>query len=89
MTFTVEWADPASAEAVSLWLANFPLRAGIEAAARWDIDAELATDAHLKGTPVDNCRFIVVGPLAVLYSVDVGRRVARVLELSISASARP
>ena len=54
MTFTVEWSAAASAEAIPLWLANFPLRAAIEAAVLREIDQELAMDAHLKGTALDN-----------------------------------
>ena len=86
MNFTVEWGPSALGELMALFLANPPLRAEISDA--WPrIDPELAVDAHLKGTALDNYRIVRIGPLAILYTVLLDRMHVQVARVSISASA--
>ncbi len=85
MNFAVEWAPSAHGELLGLYMANPLLRVRISV--EWpQIDPELATDAHLKGTALDNYRLLRIGPLAVLCEVFLDRMLARVLHVSISAS---
>ena len=70
MNVEVIFLPSAYADLARLWTDNIPLRRSTNRASD-RVEQELARDAHLKGTPVDNYRTIRESPLLSLYSVSV------------------
>jgi hypothetical protein len=68
MNYTVDWSQDADGELANLWVQNTAERQAITQAAHRIIQ-ELRTDAHRKGTPIDNYRYYRDLPRAVLFEV--------------------
>jgi hypothetical protein len=77
MRYTVVWLPPAEAALINLWLRASDQQAVADASNR--LDAALANDPQTKGKPMR--RFFVRedAPLAVLYHVDSGDCMVRVI----------
>jgi hypothetical protein len=78
MRYTVLVEKPAENQLARIWLYAVDRQAVAEASDR--IERELATDAHLKGTPLGIFRKYTDDPLAVLFHVDPGDRKVRIIQ---------
>jgi hypothetical protein len=82
MRFTVTSAPSADDKLMMLWL-QAPDQQAL-AAASDRIDAMLRDNPLGCGTPVDNDRFVRVGPLTALYSVSEPDRLVTILDYAYS-----
>ena len=83
MNFEVIFLPSAYADLARLWTDNIPLRRSINQASD-RVEEQLARDAHLKGTPVDNYRTIRESPLLVLYVVSIDRAKVWIVEFRLA-----
>jgi hypothetical protein len=78
--YTVVWIRDAENELADLWI-RAPDRNSVAAAAR-DIDTELAQNAAFKGVEIaEGLRAFTSAPLRVLFTVDDGDRIVKVLRV--------
>ena len=78
MRYTVVYEKPAESQLARLWIQAADRRAVTDASNR--IERELANDAHAKGIPAGVFRKYTDTPLAVLYHVDPGDRMVRIIQ---------
>ena len=83
MNFEVIFLPSAYADLARLWTDNVHLRMVINQASN-RVERELARDAHLKGTPVDNYRTNRVSPLLVLFAVRVDQAKVWIVEFRLA-----
>jgi hypothetical protein len=79
MRYTVVWDGVALAQLANLWMAATDRQAVTDSTDR--IDSELAEDAHTKGVPIDPFWAFYDDPLAVLYEIEPGDCMARILQV--------
>jgi hypothetical protein len=77
MRYTVVWLPGAEATLTNLWL-NASDRQAVTDASNC-IDLALANDPDTKGQPQGSFLSLEIAPLAVLYEVDPGDRMVRVI----------
>jgi hypothetical protein len=81
MKYTVVWSDPATDRLADIYNRASD-RQAIRAASD-QIDLELKRDAQRKGIPVSgNRRILRIPPLAVLFTVDTGDCMVRVVQVA-------
>ena len=79
MIYTVVWENSAENTLADIWNNAFDRDAVTDASNQ--IDRELRVDAERKGTDLQNRRLFVVPPLAVVFVVDSGDCMVRVLNV--------
>jgi hypothetical protein len=77
MRFTVVMETPAKNQLARIWVRATDKQAVTDASNR--IDRELANDAHRKGIPLGIFRRYADDPLEVLYHVDPGDCMVRII----------
>jgi hypothetical protein len=78
MRYTVIAEKPAESQLMRLWMRAADQQAVTDASDR--IDRGLANDADMKGVPIGIFRAYVDDPLAVLYHVDPGDCMVRIIQ---------
>jgi hypothetical protein len=78
MRYTVVLEKPAENQLMRIWGSAADQQAVADASDR--IELELADDAHRKGFPLGVFRKYTDDPLAVLYHVDPGDRMVRIIQ---------
>ena len=78
MRYTVVLEKPAENQLARIWARAVDQQAVADASDR--IDAELGNDAHAKGVPLGVFRTYADAPLAVLFHVDPGDRMVRIIQ---------
>jgi hypothetical protein len=79
MKFTVVWVPTAQAQLANWWMQAADRQAVTDSANR--IDQELQQDADKKGTPFGPFLALFDDPLSVLYTVDLGDCMVRVIQV--------
>ena len=80
MRFTVLWSPSAEAQLAEIWLDLRGRRDEVtEAAAQ--IDPLLREDPREKGRPYDTDRILRLPPLAIVYSIEDGDRMVKILAI--------
>ncbi len=79
MIYTVTWTDAAIAALADLW--NQATDKAAVSAASNEIDKELRVDAHRKGHASEDGRVFIIHPLMVVFAVDAGDCMVRVLQV--------
>jgi plasmid stabilization system protein ParE len=79
MKYTVVWTPSAERHLARLWAEADDRQAVAESADR--IDRLLWNDPERKGEPLGPFRALCDDPLSVLYTVDEGDRIARVIQV--------
>jgi hypothetical protein len=79
MRYTVIWEKPAENQLSRIWMRATDKQAVTDASNR--IDRELLIDAHRKGRPLGVFRTYTDDPLAVLFHVDPGDCMVRVVQV--------
>ena len=77
MRYTVVWLPPPEAALTNMWVRGPDGQAIADASNR--LDAALANDPETKGTPLGKFFVREDAPLSVLYHVDPGDRMVRVM----------
>ena len=83
MNYNVDWSQDADDELADLWVQNPAQRQAVTQAA-YRISRELRTDAHRKGTPIDNYRSYRDPPLTVLFTAIPDDGQVWVIEVRLS-----
>jgi hypothetical protein len=82
MRYTVIAEKPAESQLMRLWMRAADQQAVTDASDR--IDRELANDPDTKGVPFGFLRTYVDDPLAVLYHVDSGNCMVRIVQYRLT-----
>jgi len=81
MIYTVLWDPSATLHLATLWNGAIDRQAVTDSSVR--IDAELRVDPDRKGIPFRDRWIYTDDPLAVLYEVDPGDRMVRVIAVKV------
>lgn len=79
MKYTVVWEIAAQSQLARIWMSAADRQDVTNASNR--IERELARDAHAQGTPLGVFRTYTDDPLAVLFHVDPGDRMVRIIQV--------